>query len=132
MTTWMIRLSLLVALLCAPCAEAGYEYLDAPNVMVNTASGSAVTIDWSLGHVYVVTLTSATVTFTFLPPKVHENLVLVVVQDGTGLRVVTLPGSVKCAAAVCAVATTTAGKATAYEFTFDGVTYWNIANSLNL
>lgn len=52
-------------------------------------SGSTKTIDWSFGKIQRVTLT-ANCTFTFQNAQVGESYALLLVQDGTGGRAVTL------------------------------------------
>lgn len=126
--TW----TLLLLFALASEGQAGYDYTDPPSVMMTAASGSTPTIDWSKGRFQSITLTAATATFTFIPPLVHGELSLLVIQDATGLRVPVFPSTVKCAAGVCTAATTTANKGTLYQFYYDGTTYWSTVISLNL
>lgn len=132
--TWLVVAWLLLAssVWAATVGRTGYEYQDQPYVMINPASGAAPVIDWSQSSIQFVTLTAATVTFTFLPPGTHRILTLVVTQDASGLRAVSLPASVKCTAASCTTATITSGKSTLYQFIYDGSTYWNTLINLNL
>ena len=67
-------------------------YFDA----VQTATGDGTTtIDWGLGNKFVFTFGAANETFTFTAPNGPCNLMLVLIQDGTGSRTATWPASVK-------------------------------------
>lgn len=129
----LLRSAVILALsLCASAGQAGYDYTDPPSVLMTAASGASPSVDWSRSRFQSVTLTAATVTFTFVPPLVHGLVSLLVVQDASGLRAVVFPATVKCTAGVCTAATTTAAKGTLYQFFYDGTSYWNTAISLNL
>lgn len=57
-------------------------------------SGTTLTVDFSKWRIHKVTLTG-NVTFTFTAPSRANNIVLHLVEDGTGGRTITLPASVK-------------------------------------
>tara|TARA_B100000470_G_scaffold219943_1_gene207602 strand:- start:443 stop:1144 length:702 start_codon:yes stop_codon:yes gene_type:complete len=94
----------------------------------NGTSGSTATIDFEDGNFHKVTLT-ANCTFTFSNPPATGtagSFTLFLVQDGTGSRTVTWPGSVDWAAATAPTLTTTAAAVDVLTFiTLDGGTIWN-------
>ena len=94
----------------------------------NGTSGSTATIDLEDGNFHKVTLT-ANCTFTFSNPPASGtagSFTLFLVQDGTGSRTVTWPGSVDWAAATAPTLTTTAAAVDVLTFiTLDGGTIWN-------
>ena len=94
----------------------------------NGTSGSTATIDLEDGNFHKVTLT-ANCTFTFSNPPASGtagSFTLFLVQDGTGSRTVTWPGSVDWAAATAPTLTTTAAAVDVLTFiTLDGGTVWN-------
>ena len=94
----------------------------------NGTSGSTATIDFEDGNFHKVTLT-ANCTFTFSTPPATGtagSFTLFLVQDGTGSRTVTWPGSVDWAAATAPTLTTTAAAVDVLTFiTLDGGTIWN-------
>ena len=94
----------------------------------NGTSGSTATIDLEDGNFHKVTLT-ANCTFTFSNPPATGtagSFTLFLVQDGTGSRTVTWPGTVDWAAATAPTLTTTAAAVDVLTFiTLDGGTIWN-------
>ena len=60
----------------------------------DTGDGTT-TIDWKLGNKYKHTFGAQNETFTFTAPSNPCNILLMLVQDGTGGRTVTWPGTVK-------------------------------------
>jgi len=76
--------------------EAFYSYVaaDPLNTFDAGNTGTAITIDWTKHRLQKVTLTG-NVTFTFTAPTRGTNVVLEMVEDGTGGRTITLPASVK-------------------------------------
>ncbi len=94
----------------------------------NGTSGSTATIDLEDGNFHKVTLT-ANCTFTFSNPPASGtagSFTLFLVQDGTGSRTVTWPGSVDWAAATAPTLTTAAAAVDVLTFiTLDGGTVWN-------
>jgi len=97
-------------------------------LVTNGTSGSAATIDLENGNFYKITLT-ANCTLTFSNPPASGtagSFTLFLVQDGTGSRTVTWPGSVDWAAATAPTLTTTAAGVDVLTFiTLDGGTVWN-------
>ena len=97
-------------------------------LVVNGTSGSTDTIDLEDGNFHKVTLT-ANCTFTFSNPPASGtagSFTLFLIQDGTGSRTVTWPGSVAWAAATAPTLTTTAAAVDVLTFiTLDGGTVWN-------
>ncbi len=97
-------------------------------LVTNGTSGSAATIDLENGNFYKITLT-ANCTLTFSNPPASGtagSFTLFLVQDGTGSRTVTWPGTVDWAAATAPTLTTTAAAVDVLTFiTLDGGTIWN-------
>jgi hypothetical protein len=97
-------------------------------LVVNGTSGSTDTIDLEDGNFHKVTLT-ANCTFTFSNPPASGtagSFTLFLIQDGTGSRTVTWPGTVDWAAATAPTLTTTAAAVDVLTFiTLDGGTIWN-------
>lgn len=78
----------------------------------------AKTIDWSQQSYYRATLTG-NVTFTFSNPTDGQEVWLILIQDGTGSRTVTWPGSVIWPAATAPTLTTTANHIDMIRFIYD-------------
>ncbi len=97
-------------------------------LVTNGTSGSAATIDLENGNFYKITLT-ANCTLTFSNPPASGtagSFTLFLVQDGTGSRTVTWPGTVDWADATAPTLTTTAAAVDVLTFiTLDGGTVWN-------
>ena len=97
-------------------------------LVTNGTSGSAATIDLENGNFYKITLT-ANCTLTFSNPPASGtagSFTLFLVQDGTGSRTVTWPGTVDWSAATAPTLTTTAAAVDVLTFiTLDGGTVWN-------
>ncbi len=97
-------------------------------LVTNGTSGAAATIDLENGNFYKITLT-ANCTLTFSNPPASGtagSFTLFLVQDGTGSRTVTWPGTVDWAAATAPTLTTTAAAVDVLTFiTLDGGTVWN-------
>lgn len=92
----------------------------------NGNSGSADTIDWTLGNKQKSTLTG-NATFTFTPPPGPCNLVLKLVQDATGNRNPVWPATVKWAGGVEPSWSTAAGALDIVSFYYDGTNYFGAA-----
>jgi len=94
----------------------------------NGTSGAAATIDLEDGNFHKVTLT-ANCTLTFSNPPASGtagSFTLFLVQDGTGSRIVTWPGTVDWSGATAPTLTTTAAAVDVLTFiTLDGGTVWN-------
>ena len=95
----------------------------------NGDSGTTDTIDWIEGNKQKSTLTG-NVTYTFTDPSNPCNLILKVVQDGTGSRTVTWPASVKWPSGTAPTLTTSASATDIIAFYFDGTNYFGV-DSLN-
>lgn len=89
----------------------------------NGNSGTSDTIDWSLSNKQKSTLTG-NCTFTFTAPASPCNLVLKLVQDGTGSRTVTWPAAVHWSGGTAPTLTTTINKVDIITFYYDGTTYF--------
>lgn len=88
----------------------------------NGDSGASKTIDWGNGNKQKITLT-ANSTLTFTNPSGPCNIVLKVVQDGTGSRTVTWDGDVKWSGGAPTLSTG-AGDIDILTFYFDGTNYY--------
>jgi hypothetical protein len=92
----------------------------------NGNSSTADTIDWAAGQKQKSTLTG-NCTYTFQPdPAGPCNLIFKVIQDGTGSRTVTWPGSghVKWPAGTAPTLSTAANAVDIIAFYFDGTNYY--------
>ena len=89
----------------------------------NGDSGAADTIDWKAGQKQKSTLTDDC-TYTFTAPVGPCNVILKVVQDGTGSRLVTWPASVKWPAGTAPTLTTTPAGIDIISFYYDGTNYF--------
>lgn len=89
----------------------------------NGNSGTADTIDWTEGNKQLSTLTG-NVTYTFTNPSGVCNVILKLIQDGTGSRTVTWPAAVQWAEGSAPILTTTANAVDIVAFYFDGVNYF--------
>lgn len=86
--------------------------------------GAADTIDWLTGMVHKSTLTVATCTYTFSNPTAAGTwFTLEVIQDGTGGRLVTWPGSVVWEGGVAPTLSTVAASKDLCYFWWDGTVY---------
>jgi hypothetical protein len=98
-------------------------------LVVNGTSGSTDTIDLEDGNFHKVTLTAnCTLTFSNVPATANTaaSFTLFLVQDGTGSRIVTWPGTVDWSGATAPTLTTTAAAVDVLTFiTLDGGTIWN-------
>lgn len=93
-------------------------------------SSTADTIDFSAGNVHKSTLTD-NCTYTFTAPPTGSVVVLKVVQDGTGSRLVTWPATVHWSGGTAPTLTTTANKVDVFTFLWDGTTYFGVTSGLN-
>lgn len=97
-----------------------------------TGSGNgAVTIDWSLGNQYELTMTGNT-TLTLSGGKEGHTYTLITKQDGTGSRTLTWPASTIWPGGVDGVATSGANSIDVWGFYFDGTAYFSLWKSQNL
>jgi len=100
-----------------------HAYFDAE--FDNGNSGAADIINWTIGNKQKSTLTANCV-YTFTAPSGPCNVILKVIQDGTGGRVITWPATVQ---SPFPDYSTTAGKTTIIAFYFDGTNYWGAGRS---
>ena len=94
----------------------------------NGNSSTADTIDWTAGNKQKSTLTG-NCTFTFTAPSGVCNLILKVVQDGTGSRTVTWPSSVKWVSGTAPTLSTSANAIDIVSFYYDGTNYFGQAST---
>lgn len=93
----------------------------------NGNSGTSDTIDWNNSQKQKSTLTgNVTFNFTDVSDGIG-NFLLKLIQDGTGSRTVTWPGSVKWASGTAPTLTTTAAGVDIVSFYFDGTSYYGAA-----
>ena len=96
-----------------------------------TATGDGTTtIDWKLGNKFNFTFGEANEVFTFTAPSNPCNILLKLVQDGTGSRTVTFPATVLWSGGTAPTLTTTASAIDIISFYWDGTNYFG-ADSLN-
>jgi hypothetical protein len=89
----------------------------------NGNSSTADTIDWGNGNYQKSTLTD-NCTFTFTAPDGVGKFQLKLIQDGTGSRTVTFPGTVKWESGTAPTLTTDADAIDIIVFYFDGTNYY--------
>jgi len=82
------------------------------------------TIDWKLGNKYKHTFGAQNETFTFTAPSNPCNILLVLIQDGTGSRTATWPGTVKWPGGSAPTLSTAASSVDIVSFYFDGTNYY--------
>ena len=99
----------------SPALAGNVDYFDVGN------SGSAVTINWNNGATQKVTLTAST-TLTFSNGYVGTPCTLYLVQDATGLRLVTWPASVKWV--TVPTLSTLGNKRDIIGLMYDGTNWW--------
>lgn len=103
-------------------------YFDAENV--NNISTDAQ-IDLTKKNKQVINL-SGNATLTFVDPKGPSSIVIRVVQDNTGSRVITWPSSVKWGHGVVPALTPAANAIDIVAFYFDGTTYYgNVSHNFS-
>jgi len=125
-------LILLVFLFLLPVSPA---YADATNpANVDLADAPTITVDWSKASTQFVTL-HGNRTFIFLNGEKGKHYTLVVTQDATGSRTVTLPSSVRWPGMTPPISppvlTTAATKTDYIGFIYNGVNYDALALSQN-
>jgi hypothetical protein len=91
-------------------------------VYSNGNSGTAKTIDWTLGNKQSITMTG-NCTFTFTAPTGPCDVRLKITQDGTGGRAITWPTSVKWPGGVAPTLSTTANDLNVVSLFYDGTNY---------
>jgi len=90
----------------------------------NGTSTSSDNIDWTAGNRQTITLGVATTTLTFTNPASTANLILRIVQDGTGSRVITWPASIKWPSATAPTLSTTASSEDIVTCYYSGTAYY--------
>ena len=99
---------------------------------LQTATGvvGTTTIDWTLGLKFKFTFGAGDETLAFTAPSKPCNLVLIVIQDSTGGRVITWPAIVKWVSGTTPTLSTAADAIDIVSFLYDGTNYYGVA-SLN-
>lgn len=95
----------------------------------NGNSSTADTIDWGSGNFQKSTMTG-NCTYTFTAPPVKGRYQLMLVQDGTGSRTATWPGTVKWPGGTAPTLSTAASSIDIITFYYDGSSYFGVG-SLN-
>lgn len=92
-----------------------------------SATGDGTTtIDWKLGNKFKFTFGAQADTFTFTAPTNPCNILLMLVQDGTGSRLATWPATVKWPGGVAPTLTTAADSIDIIAFYYDGTDYYGV------
>lgn len=89
-----------------------------------TTGDGTTTIDWKLGNKFKFTFGTQADTFTFIAPTKTGNLLLMLVQDGTGGRDATFPASVKWLGTEPTWIDGGGGKTIIMSMFYDGTYYW--------
>lgn len=89
----------------------------------NGNCGAADTVSWNSGEIQKSTLDGATCTYTFTNPIAGRTYVLHVIQDATGGRLVTWPGTVLWKGGAAPTLTATANKIDVCYFRWNGTSY---------
>ena len=95
-------------------------------VVADGSSGASPTITWGSGSLQRITLSAATVTFTFVAPPGAGRVQIFLVQDGTGGRLAVWPASVKWINSTIPTLSTAAGATDIATFIWDGTNYWGV------
>jgi hypothetical protein len=85
--------------------------------------GASDTINWNDGEIHKSTLSAATCTYTFSNPISGREYVIHVIQDATGSRLVTWPGTVTWKGGSPPTLTTGANKTDICTFRWNGTAY---------
>lgn len=94
----------------------------------NGNQGGTWTLDWTMGQKQKVTLTGDVTALTLTAPLGAANLLLRIVQDGTGSRTITWPSSVKWAGGTPPTLTAAGASIDIVSFYFDGAEYYGVAS----
>ena len=94
----------------------------------STTGDGTTTIDWKLGNKFKFTFGAQNDTFTFTAPTNPCNLLLVLVQDGTGSRTATWPATVKWPGGTAPTLSTAGGSVDIISFYWDGTNYHGVAS----
>ena len=98
-------------------------FLDEHNNGISTGSH---TVNWKASNKQKIILGS-NVTIMFISPKGPSNILLKVIQDATGNRIITWPGSVKWPGGTRPTLTSNANAVDFISFYFDGTNYYGSA-----
>ncbi len=90
----------------------------------STTGDGTTTINWALGNKFKFTFGAQNDTFTFTAPSNPCNILLMLIQDGTGSRTATWPATVKWPAATAPTLTTAANAIDIIAFYYDGTNYY--------
>ena len=94
-----------------------------------TATGDGTTtVVWTSGNKFKFTFGAQNETFTFTAPSNPCNLVLMLIQDGTGGRTATWPATVKWVGGSAPTLSTAAGAVDIVSFYYDGTNYYGVAS----
>lgn len=127
--TALVSLALTGALTLGNNVISGVKTLTFNGEIDDGNSSTADTIDWSTGQKHKSTMTG-NCTYTFTAPAGPCNLLLKLIQDGTGSRLATWPATVKWAGGAAPTLTTTATTGTdIVSFYYDGTNYWGAASA---
>ena len=94
----------------------------------STTGDGTTTINWTLGNKFKFTFGAQNDTFTFTAPTNPCNILLMLIQDGTGSRLATWPGTVKWAGGTAPTLTTTAAGIDICSFYWNGTNYFGVAS----
>jgi len=94
----------------------------------STTGDGTTTIDWKLGNKFKFTFGAFNEVFTFTAPTNPCNLLLVLVQDGTGSRTATWPATVKWPGGTAPTLSTGANAVDIISFYWDGTNYHGVAS----
>jgi len=108
----------------ARTASFGSEYNN------GSQSGPSYTINWNNGQKQTITLTGNITSLTLTAPAGVGNFLLRIVQDATGGRTITWPGSVKWAGGTAPTLSTGANAEDIITFYYNGTSYYGVG-SLN-
>ena len=89
----------------------------------NGNCGASKTIDFNTGEYQKITLSAATCTLTFVNPIAGRIYTLNVIQDGSGGRLVTWPGTILWKGGTTPTLTVTAAKTDICTFRYNGTNY---------
>ena len=93
-----------------------------PKITDNGNSGASKTIDLRTGNVQKITMTD-NCTLTFTAPTAPCLLTLIMIQDGTGTRTPTFPGTVKWNGGTEPTWSEVAGETNILSMYYDGANY---------
>ncbi len=92
----------------------------------STTGDGTTTIDWKLGNKFKFTFGAQADTFTFTAPTNPCNILLMLVQDGTGGRTATWPGTVKWPGGAAPTLSTGIAAIDIIAFYYDGTNYFGV------